>query len=466
MKKIILLSLAIGLLAAPIANANSTEVYFTDLDTDHPQYNEIQWLARSGIIQGYPDGSFRAEECVNRAEFLKLLYLTTEMDAVQRVENPFPDVNENAWYGNYVLAAYQDGVVSGYGDGTFQPESCVTKPEVLKMASEAYYTDEDINVPLNTDDPMPNGVTQDAWFFKYYNFAMPKNLAVYDEEFTELYPITFQGATRGDVAETLWRFQALQDNNQAVFSSQTSAPQEIFQQYQGVDEMLSFYFPADWEITADYFYETAGGAVSEKATIELMTPIGDEVIINGRMIQCGALEDFEARCYETKLGYLIATFSPSGDIFDGIHKIKETLTYESPEFQDEPLVRYEWEEQGLSLNIPKSYYIQGFSSNSFRLSEEVKPVESDSIVFLTRVSVINQSIEEHLAEVQENTEIEISQDMYGDNFYTTYSYYSEFGGFTQYVHLMELEEGRTVQVFSGPNQGKMSAEILRSLQSN
>lgn len=335
MKKILLTTLALSLLAAPLASAN-TNINFSDLDEDHPRFNQIQWLARSGVVEGYPDGTFRPENCVNRAEFLKILYTTTYADTevAAQTSNPFPDVDENAWYGGYVLAAYADGVISGYGDGTFKPDQCVTKPEVLKMASEAYYSDEIINRDHSYNGEMPNGVTKDAWFYKYYSFAHPMNLAVYDPEFTKDYPISFQGATRADVAETLWRFQSLRDSDAEYYEENQTQPKEIFMEYQGIDEMLTFYYPSEWDITEDYFYETAGGETSEKATIILEDRVSEEIIsINLRQVQC--IDQFGATCLETDIGYSISSVAPSRATLKAMQKIQSTLTYDSPEFNSQ-----------------------------------------------------------------------------------------------------------------------------------
>lgn len=333
MKKQIISALALLAIMLPTVSASDNrEVYFTDLEVENSHYNQIQWLARSGILQGYPDGTFRAGTCINRAEFLKVLYLTTQAKVEASGTNPFPDVDENEWYYPYVISAYNDGVVSGYEDGTFGPGNCVTKPEVLKMASEAYYTDEEINVDLNVGG-FPIKISNNDWFFKYYNFAFPKNLAVYDVEFTANQPIASQGATRGDVAETLWRFQSLRDGDHGgMYDSKVSAPKEIFQEYTGVDEMLSFYFSTDWEVVEDYFYETAAGEKSEMATIILqhrMVPV--QIAINQRMVTCGETKT-EATCLETEAGYTISSFEPSENTLMVMKKIQATLEIESPEF--------------------------------------------------------------------------------------------------------------------------------------
>lgn len=333
MKKQIILALALVAIMLPMASASDNrEVYFTDLEVENPQYNQIQWLARSGILQGYPDGTFRSGTCINRAEFLKVLYLTTQSELDPSGTNPFPDVDASQWYYPYVMTAYNDGVVSGYEDGTFGPANCVTKPEVLKMASEAYYSDEEINEDLNVGG-FPIEISQSDWFFNYYNFAIPRNLAVFDVEFTFNQPIASQGATRGDVAETLWRFEALQTADALVYDSSTTSPREIFQEYTGIDEMLTFYFPVQWYVEDEFFYETAAGETSEMATITLqhqMMP-SDQISINERMVMCGDTAD-TATCLETEIGYTISSFNPSPATLKTMEKIQSTLTYESPEF--------------------------------------------------------------------------------------------------------------------------------------
>lgn len=330
MKKLLTLSLATSLFLSPVANANMN-LYFSDLEDNHPQFNQIQWLARSGVVEGYQDGSFRPDECVNRVEFLKMLYVANGFTLQENITNPFPDVDENAWYSSYVLSAYADGIISGYGDGTFKPEQCVTKPEVLKMASEAYYSDEEINVGLQVGG-FPISVDNDDWFFKYYNFAFPKNLAVYDAEFTINQPIGTQGATRGDVAETLWRFEAVQTND-TTFYSDDLAPRELFQKYMGLEQDLTFYYPLTWEVADEYYYETAAGVQSDMATILLQSvfiPNEAQIAINQRMVTCGE-EEYEATCLETEAGYTISSFNPSEMTLQVMKKIQSTLNYESPE---------------------------------------------------------------------------------------------------------------------------------------
>lgn len=330
MKKILISILTLALLVPSTAFAgDNTNRDFSDLSSDHPQYNYIQWLARSGVIQGYPDGSFQAANCVQRVEFLKMLLEARSIELDASVDNPFPDVDMNQWYGPYVLEAFERGIIQGYADGTFQPDACVSKPEVLKMTMVEYIGDD---FQAATEGPeLLNGVTDNTWFYKYFDYALPRNLVVYEEDFTVNQPISFQGGTRGDVAETLYRFVARETNDADIFESNMQ-PRELYTRYQGIDEMLDFFFPTQWDITEDFFYETAAGVKSEMATIELSFAFDPSVkiTINERMVSCGT-EEYQATCLETEAGYTISSINPSQATLSAMKKIQQTLTFESPE---------------------------------------------------------------------------------------------------------------------------------------
>jgi len=87
------------------------------------------------VLSGYPDGTFGPDKTVNRAEFLKIV-LGAQGGDVTSASSPtgFRDVDENAWYTPYVRYGKQQGIVQGYPDGSFKPEQPVNFAEALKMA--------------------------------------------------------------------------------------------------------------------------------------------------------------------------------------------------------------------------------------------------------------------------------------------------------------------------------------------
>jgi hypothetical protein len=77
---------------------------------------------------------FRGENQLNRAEAVKFIINSMELDDGDLCDNKgFPDAPTGQWYSKYVCSAIARTIVGGYGDGTFRPANLVTKAEFLKM---------------------------------------------------------------------------------------------------------------------------------------------------------------------------------------------------------------------------------------------------------------------------------------------------------------------------------------------
>lgn len=118
---------------------------FSDVPHDHPYARDIDHSKRSGFVQGYPDGTFRPDEGVNRAELVKMIVEATGKSAqasacshVQGSTVLFADLQAGAWYNPYVCAAKLSGIINGYPDGTFRPQQQVTLAEAAKILAIAY----------------------------------------------------------------------------------------------------------------------------------------------------------------------------------------------------------------------------------------------------------------------------------------------------------------------------------------
>ena len=79
-----------------------------------------------GIIDGFSDGTFRPYAKITRAQFAKIavgFFETTRED----YQGYFTDVDINAWYTEYVEAAARVGLIEGFNDGTFRPNTNITR---------------------------------------------------------------------------------------------------------------------------------------------------------------------------------------------------------------------------------------------------------------------------------------------------------------------------------------------------
>jgi len=94
---------------------------FTDVPADYWAGPEIDRLVRIGVLTGYPDGTFRPEQGLNRAELATILDRLKLLPVANVQAAPFPDVRPQYWAAGYIAAASKAGLVVGYPDRTFRP---------------------------------------------------------------------------------------------------------------------------------------------------------------------------------------------------------------------------------------------------------------------------------------------------------------------------------------------------------
>jgi hypothetical protein len=97
----------------------------------------IEALAGAGIVAGVAGTRFEPARAVTRAEFASLLVKALSLQAKAGATHPFKDVRTDDWYTGGVTTAYAAGLVKGYGDDTFRPDSSVTREELTAMLVRA-----------------------------------------------------------------------------------------------------------------------------------------------------------------------------------------------------------------------------------------------------------------------------------------------------------------------------------------
>lgn len=197
-----LITSALFVSALPTASAMQTAA-FTDVPSTHSNYEAINSLKLNGVIGGYPDGTFKPDQVVNRVEVLKMVFEGLGISDPGLLKSPqFADVDLGAWYGEYLKKAYTLGMVEGYSDGTFKPAQTVNLVENLKLLLEGA----EVELPATIAENPFNDTPKDQWYSKYVQYAKDKNLIEPDQEFN-VYPA--KGMTRGDFAETLYRLRTV-----------------------------------------------------------------------------------------------------------------------------------------------------------------------------------------------------------------------------------------------------------------
>lgn len=118
-------------IVAPAAKymSNQNTARFSDI-SGHWAEDDILSLVKKGVVDGYPDGTFRASRGVTRAEFATAL--VKAFDISLKSGKVFRDTSSH-WARNYISAAANRGIVSGYSSYYFGPDDPITREQMAVM---------------------------------------------------------------------------------------------------------------------------------------------------------------------------------------------------------------------------------------------------------------------------------------------------------------------------------------------
>jgi hypothetical protein len=125
------LSVSAGSIAPLMTSAPSlAQTSFSDVSSGYWAAQFIQQLSQRGVIAGFPDGTFRPEEPVTRAQFAAMINKAFSKSA-QRQPINFNDVPSNYWGYSAIRQAYTIGFLSGYPGNVFRPNQAIPREQVL-----------------------------------------------------------------------------------------------------------------------------------------------------------------------------------------------------------------------------------------------------------------------------------------------------------------------------------------------
>ncbi|HHU87352.1 MAG TPA: hypothetical protein GXZ25_11245 [Peptococcaceae bacterium] len=113
------------------------ECTFDDVTGAHWAAEMIEELCLKGYINGYPDGTFKPDNNITRAEMTKILVKVQGLEEADPDMPQFKDVNPSDWYYGYIEAAARAGLVKGYETGEFRPNQKITREEIAALICRA-----------------------------------------------------------------------------------------------------------------------------------------------------------------------------------------------------------------------------------------------------------------------------------------------------------------------------------------
>lgn len=147
--------------AAPIA---PTASQFTDVPQNFWASNDINRLASSGIIAGYPDRTFKPDLPVTRAEFSSMLVSGLNLQSTPTFpQQVFNDVPTNHWANKDVDRVLSKGLVTGYPNDTFRPNDPISRAEALSVISRVLPGTTNMQEAMNILDQYQDGNQVPTW---------------------------------------------------------------------------------------------------------------------------------------------------------------------------------------------------------------------------------------------------------------------------------------------------------------
>ena len=107
---------------------------YSDVPADMWCNNAISTLSNMGILSGYSDGTFRPNAPITRAELTKIAAgFFADKRVTAHYDGRFSDVSGSEWFISALEKAIEEGVVEGYGNGTFAPNQYITRAQACTM---------------------------------------------------------------------------------------------------------------------------------------------------------------------------------------------------------------------------------------------------------------------------------------------------------------------------------------------
>lgn len=148
-------------------------------DTPSSWYNgAINAVVKAGLMRGYPDGSFRPNDKITRAEFAQLIM---GLDKANSSVAPFADVKAH-WGEKAINQAYGNKRIIGYPDGSFRPDASITRAEAVVITNNLFDREVDrlgLGETLENPEAMINFTDLYKTHWAYYELREASNTHEY-----------------------------------------------------------------------------------------------------------------------------------------------------------------------------------------------------------------------------------------------------------------------------------------------
>ncbi|HEY9793569.1 MAG TPA: S-layer homology domain-containing protein [Candidatus Obscuribacterales bacterium] len=159
----------------------------------------ISELSARGVIGGFPDGSFKPNDEITRAQFAAIVAHALNLSPMPQAAN-FSDVSPKYWAAGVIGSSVNAGLITGYPDGTYKPADKITRAQALVILSKALRGGRLNPAALNSYSDA-NSIPR--WAQKNLAMAASSGIIVSFPDPAQIRPN--DNATRGDVAALMYQ---------------------------------------------------------------------------------------------------------------------------------------------------------------------------------------------------------------------------------------------------------------------
>ena len=159
---------------------------YSDVPGNKWYNNAISTLTNMGIICGYPDGTFRPDAPITRAELTKIAAgFFSDPRVAATYDGRFSDVHGAEWYISYLMTAIKEGLIEGYPDGSFRPDRPITRAETCTIVNRTLgrKPEKDHLLPESVMINWPDNLDRNVWYYA----QMQEDTNSHDYRWTSVY---------------------------------------------------------------------------------------------------------------------------------------------------------------------------------------------------------------------------------------------------------------------------------------
>ncbi len=141
---------------------------YSDVPGNKWYNNAISTLSNMGIICGYPDGTFRPDAPITRAELTKIAAsFFSDPRVAATYDGRFSDVHGAEWYISYLMTALEEGLIEGYPNGSFRPNRPITRAETCTIVNRTLgrKPEKDHLLPESDMINWPDNINRNIWYY-------------------------------------------------------------------------------------------------------------------------------------------------------------------------------------------------------------------------------------------------------------------------------------------------------------